>query len=671
MEDTISVTESATRNPLLARYQKETGLAIERWKKPLARIKKNRRLMRGAVDGNKTGDSPDTEEKVRANIIYSTSRTILPSIYAQNPEVQAKPSAQAGSRGELYGFAQDFGETLAIMINYEFHKAGVKKKHKRIIRSAQTSRIGLAKITFQRDFYTDPQVKERLEDSQDDLNELTSRITDLQEASLSTDEEDAKLEELNDLIESLKKQMNVMRSQGMVFDLLDVNNFLIDPAVQSLEDYKSASWMQDKAWLPVGKFKRRYNLSDDDMEGINIYQRPNSDDKMKGWSNSARGKKLEDGWIAVWERWNKSTNTVYTWADGADQFIKEPFQPAVTSERWYPYFLFGLHWIDGLDWPLSDVELLEKLSDEYNSTREMQAEHRGAAVPYLIVAGSQLTPGDVNKISGANGLDIIVLDIEGKNIRELVQDGPIPTFNPAMYDTTGIHQDIGLVSGATDAAKGAILRNKTLGEAEIMQQHLSTRLGELQDESEEFLQEIAEHIAEIILQQYTAEEVTRIAGENAIWPEMDMWEIYNLVDVQIKAGSTGKPDKARDLQQWAEMLPFMLQLIQFGLQFRMQGGTTDPATGQKAAAEDSANPYFNLLEISFKKFDERLDMEAILPPQQPAEQQMPPPQGLPFEQQGQVPPEQQQPEQQQSEISAEQQITPEQMQQYLQQQQGG
>ena len=122
------------------------------------------------------------------------------------------------------------------------------------------------------------------------------------------------------------------------------------------------------------------------------------------------------------------------------------------------------------------------------------------------------------------------------------------------------------------------------------------------DITEDWLKKIAWFAAEVLLQEIPPEKAQEIAGPNAFWPILNKQQLYDSVYLDIAAGSTGMPDTDAERMRWTELMPMLMQGIQFVQQLRQMG------------IPDQFNPYIQLLEETFKRFDERIDIAKFLPP---------------------------------------------------------
>lgn len=87
----------------------------------------------------------------------------------------------------------------------------------------------------------------------------------------------------------------------------------------------------------------------------------------------------------------------------------------------------------------------------------------------------------------------------------------------------------------------------------------------------------------------TAEVVQQIVGQGAVWPMLTMQNILDEVQLSIEAGSSGKPDKQLEIQNFERIVPLLLQIPQI-------------------------NPEW-LAKEAVKRLDDQVDFaDALLPP---------------------------------------------------------
>lgn len=546
---------------------------------------KRRRRIRGVTS------EAGTSNQTRTNLIYATIAAILPQVYAKNPDISVTPSEAVGK--SRYTTVKMFCSTLqSVLVRQFVRDAQLKKRAKACVRSAMTTSVGWAKVLYQRDIRTDPIIRARMNDIQDNIQRLQSLIANAENPDrVGTAEADKAQLELT--LRSLTSEVEKVISEGLVIDtVLSEDVLILDDTVRNFDDYAQASAIAHRVWYTEQKYQEAFGYK---PEGGTVYS------NTGGQKNDA-GSKVR--LYAVFEIWSLADNTVLTLCRGERRWAREPYQPAKLGAHWYPLFPLAFNLVDGQFAPMSDVELLEKLCDEYNDTRQQLADHREDSRPVRVVrTGGQLTPEDVDKIQKRKTGEVVPISgAGGRPLRDDMEEFQAVALNPAIYDTGPIRGDVDVVSGATDALRGTVAKAKTATEAEYLQAGLAGRTGERQDAIADWIADMAQYAAEILLQELTPQQARRIAGDEAQWPTLTKDEALDLVQIVIKGGSMGRPDKMRDQEQWTKLLPIL------------QDGLKNIVALRQSGMPDVAESVAELLRETLRRFDERIDIDKLIPP---------------------------------------------------------
>lgn len=103
-----------------------------------------------------------------------------------------------------------------------------------------------------------------------------------------------------------------------------------------------------------------------------------------------------------------------------------------------------------------------------------------------------------------------------------------------------------------------------------------------------------------------------MAGPEAYWPQqMGPESLQSLVNVEIRAGSSGKPNTSARMQQWAQIYPQLSQGI--------------PAIGQflGSTPQEIGRALSELVKETFERTGERIDPERFIPAAPPMQQVAP------------------------------------------------
>jgi len=573
----------------------------------LKRIKVFEKQLKDRAEGWKearqyaNGDPCDDGEEglVRVNLVGSMLEAIQPSIYARAPEIAVEIDDRLDS--SEYPIIGKFARTLENALNVFLVKdANLKKRGKAVVRGALTSTISYAKIIYQRDYRDDPLIRNRINDTQDNIERINLLLEETDPDGEECAEHTAKLFELQQQIAALEKQVEVVAAEGLVADVLSSDDLIImDSSVRDVDDFDQASEIAHKIKMTVGQFKRQFKRKP--PQGTVNYVLDGEEDanqENKDYDN-------DDKIVIVYEVWSLADLTVYTLCEGAKEYIREPYQPESLGAKWYPFFGLQLRRVEGVKYPKSFVEQLIELQDEYNTRRTNAKEHRQKNIPVRLVnKASGITDQEVSAINSRSiKTDVIGVTADDPSTfaSQLVGLPEIP-FNPAMYDTSDILYDMERVGNTQDAAVGAIRKAKTATEAEIAASGQQGRASEAVDVVEDWLTDIATYSAQILLQQVPVEEIKRRFGKESQWPTVPMAkkDLFELVNVTIRAGSTAKPNKMRERDQWIQLLPEIQKALDTLISAKQNGN------------EQLANTVISLLDETFRRFDEKLDVKNLL-----------------------------------------------------------
>lgn len=627
-EGIVSANLAATTDkddPLVEAWFKKIKAAETHWGKFHQRVRHNRKVVRGIDDAAEPKSAQYNTH--RANLIQSTISVVLSKVYAKNPQMSGAPTNKARDLAL-------FCKTVETVTQTMLEDAGLKQKAKRTVRAAMTCSFGIVKVQYQRDIRTDPVIKQRIQDAQDNVLHIEALIAQYEDKSQCGDME-VKKRELEQAIASLQAKVEVVAAEGLVMDRVRTDRLLVDPAIEDIWDYCEAGWMVEKIPMrksvAVGMFP---DLAGDPatntashLDSATTYKVGEVDKDRP--SANLQTTQHDDPMVQVYEVWNKVDNTIYTLVDGVKcRFARKPYQPQYAGERWWPYFILPFASTDGEFVSQSLVDVLEKLQVEHNETRDKFAEVRRQIKPHLITS-ADVSDKQITRRLDPNIGEVVMIDTGGAPLKDHLMEGTQLRIDPAVYDTSPIQNDWETVSGLQDAARSIVTTPKTATEASISDQSLAARVAEFRDQIEDWLTEIAQYSSELCLLAMTPQQVEQIMGAPEAegpddgddpmalaeqppipeptysWPDQRTPEtVFSLIQMKIRAGSTAAPNKLAMQEAWTKALPLLMQLIQLIMQTDAMGGDSDP--------------YRELAEETAARFDETLEVDRFLPKKPPA-----------------------------------------------------
>lgn len=578
---------------------KAIGAALDRkdFKQAAKGFEKNRKRLRGF-----TGE--DDSKKLRTNLHYANLAMVRPAVYAKDPQFDVRPTAAVAE--EALGAVNLFAKTASSVLAAELVKGcKLKRRAKRLIASCYATALGWWKLSWQERWGQDPIIANRMKDTQDNLVRLQELRKDLDDPA-ECQNTDAKLAELNQMLEGLKAAPEIAVARGLTLDfVLSEDVIPVDESVTEIADYERADALAHRIWMTCEKFEATFGFKPDKATRY-------SERKANTSANGAQSGNL----LCVFELWDQKTNRVFHVCEGLEGYCRQPHTPDWTGKRWFPFFLLVWNEVDGGLMPPSDVDLTHELVEEYNDARNDLARDRKDTLPFTVFRkGGSLTEADVVNIRNRNGCDMIGVEgVTGRPLSDDMEAVTLGTINPANYSTEPSRADIEQLIGGGDAARGTVLKAKTATEAEIMAQGLRGRSSERVDSMEDLLTEVGEYALQVCLRKMTSEEVKRVAGADATWPTLSIDQVFEQVYVEVRGGSTGKPDRLQEQDRWTKLQPVIEKTVTTVADLYAKGQVR---LGQALVA---------MLRETLRRFDEHIDIDQYLP--EPPEQDKPNPEQL-------------------------------------------
>jgi len=567
--------------------------------------KQMRRDMDAALNGY--DDKNWTEDQYVANILQRHVQQRTAALYAKNPKaiaqrrtrmehqvwdgnaetlMMAYQASQAASTTgmpvpmEASAIIQDYtqanthqkmldnvAKTLERLFDYYMkeQQPNFKAQMKALVRRVITTGVGYVKVGFQRDMDRSPEVAAKISDVQAQLDYLRRIAKEAAEGEIQQD--DHQIEELALSLKALMEEPMITLREGLVFDFPESASVIIDPMCRQLRGFVGAAWVAHELFLTPDEVKEIYNVDlKDQYRSYDMKGRltgPNDPYKQRTSYDEINGEGAPDGLVQVYEVYDRKSGLQYCIADGYEDFLREPMSPDVRVETFWPIFALVFNEVEHKDhlYPPSDVSLLLPMQHEYNRARQGLREHRRANRPKYAAPAGVLEDADKEKLATHPANAVIELQAlaAGQKVNDVIQPVGQIGIDPNLYEVRTIFDDIQLVVGAQEAQFGGLSR-ATATETSIAESARMSSMGANVDELDSFMSEVARAAGQVLLLEMSIDEVKKIAGPGAVWPEMTREEIMEEVFLEIEAGSTGKPNRAAELANIERIMPFLLQI---------------------------------------------------------------------------------------------------------------
>ena len=609
---------AATENPLAKKYWQEYAYARtfdEGARKDYAFC---RRYARG-----------DSSYDVSVNLLGTYIDILVAFLYARDPDISVAVSDSVGeSRKSEYRL---LANTMQVVLSRAWKDAGMRRQAERWLRSSLTTAIGWIKTGWQEVYDTDPEMAERKRDIQENVARINELRTRIDEGVDDIEEAEA---ELQSMTQGLEAHVEKLVYRGLFIDVVPAEDIQVSLDVQNIVDCETASWIAHRSYVQTDLAKAKLpHLTEDQWSKVPRYHaiqpvdvadnqrksahidtaisHKDADRFGNGASpNSSSATSKFNEFVLIVEMWRGDTNQVCELIEGLEDFASKPAAPNVGTTRFYPFFPLALHEVDGERHPQSLVMRSYKLMDEYHRTRDKFKALRQSIRPRMAFDARLIKPEDTDKVVGGMTGEFVPVRpaVDGATVQQALFEIPVPRIDPSLFDLMPIKTELEALWGIQEALSSTVQVAKTATEAEIQQAGTNARTGAMRERMEQMLSQIAHYHGEIVIQKYSLQDAMDIAGREALWPEgLTVEDLDLLVNIQIAAGSTGKPDTSAQREAWAATAGMIEKMIMQVSQLMM------------SPPEEQARCIVELMkETLVRAGDQNLDIERFIPaPGQP------------------------------------------------------
>lgn len=449
--------------------------------------------------------------------------------------------------------------TLEILFAYYTgeQEPNFKQRMKQLVRRVKVCGVGYLWLGFQRLLESQPEVVAQLEDARSKIARIESLGADAADGKLSADRPE--VAELQSMVEDLQRQVEVIVREGPVCDFPRATEIIIDPACRELKNFIGARWIAREFHMDPDEVKDVFKI--DLGSDYTPYTASDSlHDMLHGEPRSASEKK---GKACVWQVWDKRNKQTFTIIDGYPGWAQAPAEPPIMLERFWPCFTLTFNDIEDEKeiFPPSDVYVLRHPQREYNSSRQGLREHRLANRPRYVSAAGAMEEADRKAIGSSAPHTVIQLNAlrDGQSVDSLFQQIKTAAIDPNLYETSSAMDDVYRSVGAQEANLGGT-SGSTATEASIGESSRVTSVSSNTDDLDEFLSDVARSMGQMMLLELDETTVKKLAGPGAVWPSLTRQQVVEEVELEIKAGSSGRPNRAAELANMERAMPFLIQL---------------------------------------------------------------------------------------------------------------
>lgn len=588
------------------------------YKKLFDQWEKDRAYVARVQDTRVVGDDTAT------NHILTTQRQAVADIYPRNPHasVYAAPfipaaedprEQEAQQQPQLSAFPpghENYLRAHEILLNKQIKKAGMKEVLKGGIQDAltlprtwfklrwiedtardslgrtwtdpgaqQIARYRVLHASFKDNNFTeqDSNYAEMLELSEIFVAEQVQAINlDLQ--LRPPDEEETiqgvkveRMDERLDLLNTLTKStlidpddLNVMpHYQGYAFEAIDPEDIRHPWDITRPEDIMASDWMAHRAFMYASEIAELMALVDPEdvkefLPGEATSDKRNEEDLNninEEVDSSVRGPKH-----AVWERYDRRTQRVHLWVEGASKFL-DTYTITDGPARFFPFFALSFSRATGELFSTSPSMLLKPAQEEMNGLRTHDRSARKSSYPRWMVSKGLLDKQAKKLMRTAAPYTVI----EANKASEL-KDGIFPltpaTYDPRLFDGSRARQDYEILSGQSTSGLGAVQSGASATAEAIANQKQGVRSNTRKDAVTDLMHDVYEAMMQINAQRMDERTVKAVVGPGAIWlaEGLEREQVLDNTLIGVRSSPNGEAERAQARQELMEDAQFMTQL---------------------------------------------------------------------------------------------------------------
>lgn len=584
------------RAALVKELQADIEASKKRWEKDFDRMRENLRLLR--LGANQAWVDAGL---YRANILQEHVNSRTARLYARNPVLRVERRSSIdfqmwdGSVATLQAAAADPMNPASAPLMQDVMQGGMRRrmmdgvarslhlvaKHqiqqvrppfkqsmKRTVARTLSMGVAFVELGYERHMQPSPDTMANTSNMEVRLAHIERLLADLHdpEAAAATPEA-REAEELRLAIENMKSQATVVSDEGLRFDFPSAMSIIPDRGLVDLRGFLGCDRVTREYIWTVDQVKEMFGV-DVRTAGTMYYT-----DETKAWpttmTTAREGEALgETKKVCVWMTYSRKDGLVYWSVKGYPDFLAEPAEPPVKLARFWPWFALVFTQADAIPddevvtpYPLSDVERIAHMQDEYNRSRQGLRDHRIAARPKAATGRGKLSEEDKERLLTADAHSLVEIDNLQPNekIEDVVQWMKHPGIDPGMYDTTPQFQDIGRVVGAQGADMGNVT-GATATEVSRAANSADAVAESYVDDLNTFLSELFIEAGRVLLMEMDEATVKKIAGPGAQWPAIPTPDLFDGLYLDIQAGTAGRPNRMADLQALQMVTPTLLQI---------------------------------------------------------------------------------------------------------------
>lgn len=485
---------------ILASYKRELSRS-RRWRKNVDFDGLWRRMVdlyRGRHYDAETGS-----DRIVVNMAFATINVIAPSVAVNNPKITL--NARQADHAPHAVVAEQ-------VVNYEWRRGRFQEEFRRAIDDKLMIGHGWLKVGYKYHTADVPAVVP--DDNEPEIPTTGAQLAD-----------DPSLE-----------VTQVVTEDKPILERISPFDIFVDPDARHPKEMR---WIAQRIKRPIADARAdtRY-----DSKARRELQPTMSSKWDEADENPAHGQQPDPekhGYVEIIEFWDCKTGKVATFADSGERFLIAPKKSPYPFN--HPFYMTRNYEVPDEFYPMGELEAVEVLQHELNSTRTQMLNHRKKFSRKWLYRRTAFEKDGVEGLESDQDNVLVPVDYDG-DLSSVIVAMPASITPPEFYNqSTMIQDDINLVSATSEYTRGSMPDiRRTATEAAMIQDSQNARSSDKLARVESELAQIAEKLLKVLQTFLTGEHVVRIVGQDGLpnWAEYDRDFIQGNFDFEVEAGST-------------------------------------------------------------------------------------------------------------------------------------
>lgn len=337
-------------------------------------------------------------------------------------------------------------------------------------------------------------------------------------------------------------------------------DIFVDPDGISMDDIK---WICHRVRRPISDVRtdKRYNRSvRAEVSAVSFSRYANEEIAHRKINDR------DEGYADIYEFYDLRNNTVSVFSDSGDSFLIKPQKMPYAFG--HPFVMLRNYDVPDQFYPIGDLEAIEPLQRELNSTRTQMMNHRKRYARKYLYRESALDSN--GRAALESDEDNVMVPVIGEfPLGDVVSPFPALINPPEFYNQSAmIEQDINAISGVAEFMRGSVSEiRRTATEVGLLQDAANARTADKLATIELGVANIGKRLLGLSQQFLTGVQVARIIGKDgdAVWVKYDRDYIAGEFDFEVVGGSTMPNNESARRAQALDMMNAMAPFAQAGI----------------------------------------------------------------------------------------------------------